>query len=69
MENIFRRMETYIDVPQTAGMMDVIVKVMVEVLRILAIATEEIKQSRGSKLILCLVMGQALWLTVSQKKS
>jgi hypothetical protein len=43
MENIFRRLETYTDVPQTAGMTDVIMKVMVEVLRILAIATKEIQ--------------------------
>jgi hypothetical protein len=52
MENIFRRLETYIDVPPTAGMTEAIMKVMVEVLRILAIATNEIKQSRASKLIL-----------------
>lgn len=51
MENIFRRLETYTNVPQTAGMTDVIIKVMVEVLRILAIATEEIKQNRASKSI------------------
>jgi hypothetical protein len=50
-ENIFRRLETYIDVPPTAGMTDAIVKVMVEVLRILAIATKEIKENRASKLI------------------
>ena len=33
-------------------MIDAIVKVMVEVLCILAIATEEIKENRGSELIL-----------------
>jgi hypothetical protein len=48
-ENIFRRLETYIEVPQTPGMTDVIVKVMVEVLRILGIATKEIKQNRASE--------------------
>ena len=51
-ENIFRRLETYIDVPPTPGMMDVIVKVMVEVLCILGIATKEIKQNRASELII-----------------
>lgn len=51
-ENVFRRLETYIEVPPTAGMTDVIVKVMVEVLRILAIATKEIKQNRASELII-----------------
>ena len=51
-ENIFRRLETYVDVPPTPGMTDVIVKVMVEVLCILGIATKEIKQNRASKSII-----------------
>jgi hypothetical protein len=44
-------LEVYIDVPQTPGMTDAIVKVMVEVLSILAIATKEINQRRASELI------------------
>ena len=51
-ENIFRRLEIYIDVPPTPGMTDVIVKVMVEVLCILGIATKEIKQNRASESII-----------------
>ena len=51
-ENIFRRLETYIEVPPTPGMTEAIVKVMVEVLRILGIATKEIKQNRASELII-----------------
>ena len=50
-ENFFRRLETYVEVPPTAGMTDIIVKIMVEVLSILSIATMEIKQSRASELI------------------
>ena len=50
-ENIFRRLEVYIDVPRTPGMTDAIVKVMVEILSILAIATKEINQRRASELI------------------
>ena len=50
-ENFFRRLETYVEVPPTAGMTDMIVKIMVEVLSILSIATKEIKQSRASELI------------------
>jgi hypothetical protein len=69
MENIFRRLETYTDVPQTAGMTDAIMKVIVEVLRILAIATKEIKQNRTSKLMIYPAMDQAFWLTVFQKNS
>jgi uncharacterized UPF0146 family protein len=69
MENIFRRLETYTSVPPTAGMTDAIMKVLVEVLCILAIATKEIKQSRLSKLILYSEMDQAFWLIISQKNS
>jgi len=50
-ENFFRRLETYIEVPPTHGMMDLIVKIMVEVLGILAIATKEIKQRPASEFI------------------
>ena len=50
-ENFFKRLETYIEVPPTVGMTDIIVKIMVEVLSILSIATKEIKQSRASESI------------------
>jgi len=50
-ENFFRRLKTYIEVPPTHGMMDLIVKIMVEVLGILAIATKEIKQRSASQFI------------------
>ncbi|KAI9429068.1 hypothetical protein H4582DRAFT_379107 [Lactarius indigo] len=43
-ENFFKRLEAYTEVPQTAAMTDVIVKIMVEVLSIFAIATKEIRQ-------------------------
>ena len=48
-ENFFRRLETYTEVQQTAEMIDVIMKILVEVLCILAIATKEIKQGRTSE--------------------
>jgi hypothetical protein len=48
-ENVFLRLEVYIEVPPNAGMTDAIVKVMAEVLHILAIVTKEVKQSRASK--------------------
>ena len=51
-ENVFRRLETYVEVPPTPGLTDAIVKVMVEVLCILAIATKEIKHNRASELII-----------------
>ncbi|KAH9061881.1 hypothetical protein EDB87DRAFT_1576215 [Lactarius vividus] len=48
-ENFFKRLEAYTAVPQTAAMTDVIVKIMVEVLSIFAIATKEIRQGRAKK--------------------
>jgi hypothetical protein len=49
-ETLFRRLEVYIEVPPTAGLMDIMVNAMVEVLSILAIATQEVKQSKTSEL-------------------
>ena len=51
-ENFFKRLETYTEVRPSAAMTDIIVKIMVEVLNILGIATEEIKQGRTSELSL-----------------
>jgi hypothetical protein len=51
MENVFRRLETWVNIPMNAGMMDAIVKVLIEVLCILAIATKEINQNRASEFI------------------
>ncbi|KAI0284464.1 hypothetical protein BC826DRAFT_1109708 [Russula brevipes] len=48
-EGYFRRLEIYTAVSPTAEMMDIVVKIMVEVLCILGIATKEIKQSRAKK--------------------
>jgi hypothetical protein len=51
-ENFFRRLENYAEVPPTPEMMDMIGKIMVEVLSILAMATKEIKQGRTSELFI-----------------
>lgn len=51
MENFFRRLGAYIEVPPTPGMADIIVKVMIEVLFILSIVTKEINQNSASELI------------------
>ena len=55
-ENFFKRLETYTEVRPSAGMTDIIVKIMVEVLNILGIATKEIKQGRTSKLSISLAL-------------
>ncbi|KAH9028691.1 hypothetical protein EDB85DRAFT_1867679, partial [Lactarius pseudohatsudake] len=46
-ENFFKRLESYTEVPPTDAMTDMIVKIMVEVLNIFAIATKEMKQGRA----------------------
>ena len=48
-ENFFRRLEEYTEVPTTEAMKDIIVKIMVEVLGIFGIVTKEIKQGRASE--------------------
>jgi hypothetical protein len=49
MESFFQRLEIYTEVPPTPEMMDIIMKIMVEVLSILGIATKELRQGRTSK--------------------
>ena len=51
-DNFFRRLEAYIELPPIGGMTDIIVKVMVEVLLILALATREITQGKLSESLL-----------------
>jgi hypothetical protein len=48
-ESFFKRLESYTTVPPTVAMTDVIVKIMIEILSILAIATKEIKRGRSSE--------------------
>ena len=49
MENFFQRLEIYTKVTPTPGMTDIMIKIMADVLSILAIATIEMKQSRMSE--------------------
>jgi hypothetical protein len=51
-ETFFQRLETYAEVPPTHQMTELIVKIMVEVLDILAIATKDIKLRLASASIL-----------------
>ena len=50
-ENFFKRLESYTSVPPTDAMTDIIVKIMIEVLNIFAIATKEMRQGRASALL------------------
>ena len=53
-ENFFKRLETYTEVPPTTAMTDIIVKIMVEILNVFAIATKQIRQGRTSELLICM---------------
>ena len=53
MEAFFQRLEIYTRVSPPLEMIDIIVKIMVEVLAILGIATKEMRQGRTSKQFLC----------------
>lgn len=48
-ENFFERLKTYVEVRPTEAMKNLIIKIMVEILGILAIATKEIKQRWASE--------------------
>jgi hypothetical protein len=50
-EMFFKRLETYVEVPLTVVMTDLIVKIMVEVLGVLAIATKGLRQGTASESI------------------
>ena len=50
-ENFFKRLVSYTEIPPTDAMTDIIVKIMVEVLNVFAIATKEMKQGRASVLL------------------
>ena len=47
-ENFFKRLESHTAVKPTEAMTYIIVKIMIEVLNIFAIATKEIRQGRAS---------------------
>jgi hypothetical protein len=50
-ENCFKRLESYTELPPSEAMTDMTVKIIVEILSILAIVTMEIKQRRRSESI------------------
>ena len=54
-ENFFKRLESYTTVPPTDAMTDIIVKIMIEVLNIFAIATKEMRQGRASTFLLVIL--------------
>lgn len=51
-ENFLRRLKIYTEVPPTPAMTDILGKIMVELLSVLALATKQINQGRFSKSML-----------------
>jgi hypothetical protein len=47
--DFFKRLEIYKTIPPTIAMTDIVVKIMVEVLSVLALATKQIKEGRFSR--------------------
>jgi hypothetical protein len=47
--NFLKRLEIYITIPPTAMMTDIVVRIMLEVLSVLALATKQMKQGRFSE--------------------
>ena len=47
--NFLKRLRIYTDIPMTPPMMDITVKIMVELLSVFSLATKQIKQGRFSK--------------------
>ena len=51
-ENFLRRLKIYTEVPPTPAMTDILGKIMIELLSVLALATKQINQGRFSKSML-----------------
>ena len=47
--NFLKRLRIYTDVPMSLSMTEIVVKIMVELLSVFALATKQIKQGRFSK--------------------
>ena len=48
-ENFLRRLRIYTDIQLTPAMIEVVIKILVELLSVLALATKQIKRGRFSK--------------------
>ena len=51
-EHFLNRLDIYTRIPATAAMDEIVVKIMVELLTTLALATKEVKQGKSSKSII-----------------
>ena len=51
-EHFLKRLDIYTQIPATAAMDEIVVKILVELLTTLALATKEIKQGKSSKSVI-----------------
>ena len=51
-ENFLRRLAIYTDIPPTLAMTEMVIKIMVEIISVLALATKQINQGRFSMSVL-----------------
>lgn len=52
-ENFLHRLDIYLKIPLTAAMTDIVIKLLVEILSTLALATKQAKQGRLSEPCFC----------------
>ncbi len=69
LEAFFRRLEIYTEAALDQRMVDIVAKIMAEVLNILGIATNEIKQGRMSKCLLygCVATDRTIFREISKE--
>jgi hypothetical protein len=69
LEAFFRRLEIYTEAALDPRMVDIVAKIMAEVLNILGITTNEIKQSRMSKRLLygCMAADRTIFREISKE--
>ena len=56
-EHFLNRLDIYTKIPPTVAMTEIVVKILVELLSILALATKQIKQGKPSESIFSEVLG------------
>ena len=63
-ENFLRRLTIYTDIPPTPAMTEMVIKIMVEIISVLALATKQINQGRFSMSVLAY---NHSWLTCGRE--
>jgi hypothetical protein len=72
-ENFLRRLRIYTDIPLSTTMTEMMIKIMVELLSVLALATKQINQGKFSTSILaynysCLICGREIRKEILRRK-